>query len=348
MNRTTIVLFCAAALTVWTAGCGGNGGRRGGGFAPAPSKPPPGFPAPREVAVDAKLVADARAELQRQFKAGQPFDRAHAIEAMRYAMGADGVGPIATALDDPAAAVRFAAAMAAGELKLDPLRPRLKARLSDPDPRVQVAVRFALHRLGDFSHTRDLAAFARHAQPRVRGTTAMALGRLGEPTAVNVLQALRVDPDVAVRQQAEEALFLLGDDRGREAIIGYTGSRYPDDVMFGLLALAENKDSRFRGHARHHLTNDYAEVALVAARAMGAMDADDGYGVAMNGIKSGDARHRQLAATAFGAIGRADAQELLAPVLKDASAEVRAAAATAVLRIAQAPKRYTREGDVVR
>jgi HEAT repeat protein len=235
----------------------------------------------------------------------------------------------------------------AGELKLEVLRSRLKAKLQDPDTRVRVAVRFALHRLGDFAHSRDLEQYAKDARPAVRGTTAMVLGRLGESSGVNILRTLRADPEAVVRQQAEEALFLLGDDRGREAIIGYTGSRYPDDVMFGLLALAENKDNRFRSHARSHLTNEYTEVALVAARAMGAMNADDGYGVAMNGIKSGDARQRQLAATAFGAIGRADAQEYLAPALVDASAEVRAAAATAILRIAQAPKRYTREGDVI-
>ena len=129
--------------------------------------------------------------------------------------------------------------------------------------------------------------------------------------------------------------------------MGYTASGHPDDVMLGLMALAQLKDSRYRLPAYNHLTNDYPAVALVAARALGAMDADTGYGVAMNGIKSSDPLHRQLAAAAFGTIGRTDAQPYLAAALKDENAEVRAAAATAVLQIAKAPKRFNRQGEVV-
>lgn len=347
MNQALKILVCgaAAAAACLAGGCGGRDLGRGG-FAPGPSKPPPGFPAPQDVPADPQLVAAARQELNNLTRSGKAIDRAHAIEGMRYAMGGEAAEPVAAALADRSPLVRFAAAMAAGELKLEAARPALRAAAEDADPRVQVGARFALHRLGDFARTRDLEVYARDPRPAVRGTTAMVLGRLGESSGTNILRVLRGDPEVVVRQQAEEGLFLLGDDRGREAVIGYTGSRYPDDVMFGLLALAENKDGRFRAHARGHLTNDYSEVALVAARAMGAMNADDGYGVAMAGIKSPDARQRQLAASAFGAIGRADARPYLAPALKDGDAEVRAAAATAVLKIAQAPKRFSREGDV--
>lgn len=346
MTRVLFSLICVFAVA--SAGCGSGRNLGRGGIAPAPSKPPPGFPVSRDVPIDPQLVSAANRELDELLRSEWPVVRAHAIEGLRYTQGSKSAERIIPLIDNESQVVRFAAVMAAGDLKLTAAKPELEEHLADPDARVRAAVRYALHRLGDYTHSRDLEVFARDASPQVRGVTAMALGRIGEPSALNVLRPLRVDGNAAVRQQAEEALFLLGEERARKAIVGYTNSRFPDDVMLGLRALAEQKDSRFRAHARGHLTNDYPEIALVAARAMGAMNADDGYGVAMNGLKSNDARHRQLAALALGAIGRSDAQELLAPLLKDENAEVRAAAATAILQIARDPKVFSRQGDVVR
>ena len=75
------------------------------------------------------------------------------------------------------------------------------------------------------------------------------------------------------------------------------------------------------------------EVALVAARAMGMIGSDAGYGVAQNNIKTPDPRKKALAALAFGQIGRSDAQPILAPLLKDHEQSVRVAAATAILQL---------------
>jgi hypothetical protein len=116
-------------------------------------------------------------------------------------------------------------------------------------------------------------------------------------------------------------------------MIGLTASKYPDDQMFGLLALSARNDQRVRAHVRLALSHELPEVALVAARSMGTLGSDAGYAVAQNGAKSKDPRQRLLAALAFGAIGRADAQEVLAGLLKDAEPAVRVAAATAVLEL---------------
>lgn len=377
------LIGCCLGFAVLAAGCGGggSGGRRGAdnrpAFMPGQSKPPPGFPAQRDVPLDPALVSAARQALQDLLKSDLPSDRAHAIEGLRDTLPAEATGPVLAGLDDSNQIVRFAAAFAAGELKLVAARPKLQSMANDPDPKVRVAVRFALHVLGDSSRTADLEAYATDFGPegkKVRGATAMVLGRLREPTAANVLRLLRVDPDDAVRQQAEESLFLLNDERAPKAIVGYiSGSKFPDDQMFGLMVLAEARRPQYRNHAREQLSFDdpdarasgrltggYLEVALVAARALGAMGADDGYGVAMRGAKGGTPLHRALAAAAFGEIGRTDAQPYLAKLLEDATrqqdvkpskdggeSDVRAAAATAILRIARHPKRYSPAGDLV-
>jgi HEAT repeat protein len=82
------------------------------------------------------------------------------------------------------------------------------------------------------------------------------------------------------------------------------------------------------------LTADYAEVGLVAARAMGICGSDAGYTIAAQAARGRDARQRVLAAHALGAIGRSDAQGYLADLLKDKeSADVRLSAAQALLQL---------------
>lgn len=346
--------LCAIA-TALAAGCGGNTPR--GGVAPPPAEPPRGFPAPRDVPIDPQLVSAARTELDHLLNAELAFDRVYAIEGMRYVEGDEAAGKIISQLNVNAQAVRFAAAMAVGDLRLKAAKPQLLGLVNDPDPRVQVAVRFALHRLGDTTRSHDLESFATHADPKVRGSTAMVLGRLGEPSGKGILRLLRVDPTPQVRQQADEALFLLGDERGRDAILGYTTSHHPDDVLFAMRALTQKRDPTYKLYAWSKLNeaNDekkgYLEVALAAAMAVGAMGADDGYGVAMKGMVDKDPRlglrRRVLAAGTFGTIGRSDAQPFLATLLKDPESEVRAAAATAILLIANNPRKFNNRGQVV-
>ena len=161
----------------------------------------------------------------------------------------------------------------------------------------------------------------------------MVLGKLGEPTAIRILKVMRLDTNPAVRQQASEAMWKLHDQAGLEDLIALSLSKHPDDQMMGLIGLAEPGDVKVRQHVRNGLTADYPEVTLVAARAMGMLGSDEGYGLALRGVNSTDRRQRQLAAFAIGAIGRADAQTQLRKLMADPAPDVRLAAATALLQL---------------
>ncbi|MGB7156515.1 MAG: HEAT repeat domain-containing protein, partial [Tepidisphaeraceae bacterium] len=203
----------------------------------------------------------------------------------------------------------------------------------DRDPSVQIAAIFALHRLGDTSLSRDLEKTARSDVARTRGDTAMVLGLLEEPTALNVLRPMRGDPDPAVRLQVAEAMWKLGDASAMKPLVAGTVSRYPDDQMIALMGLAEGGERQVIEHLRGTLTTDYEAVNLVAARAMGLLGSDEGYGVALKGAKSNDPRLRLLAALAMGAIGRSDAQDELAILVRDTDPNVRLAAAAGILQL---------------
>ncbi|HEX4797082.1 MAG TPA: HEAT repeat domain-containing protein [Humisphaera sp.] len=293
----------------------------------------PASPQPHAVALDEGLSAAAKTMLADALVSPDTEVRVHAIEAIRLTDPQEHNADILRALRDPQPQVRFAGALASGDLRLQEARPILLQMADDSSENVRVAVRYALHRLGDTHLSHDLEVMARSTNPMVRGNTAMVLGMLGEPSALRILRVMRLDANPAVRQQASEAMWKLHDQTGLEDLIALSLSSHPDDQMLGLIGLAEPRDVRVRQHVRNGLTADYPEVTLVAARAMGMLGSDEGYGLALRGINSTDQRQRQLAAFAIGAIGRPDAQTPLRKLMADPAPDVRLAAATALLQL---------------
>jgi len=326
-SRLTVVVLSLALLT----GCGG-GGSGGQKVMPQPKRPPK-VPATQRVAQDLGLQESAKREIKHALAANDPVLKAHAIEAIRLVMPAEGQSDILAAMADPDPLVRFAAVMAVGDLKIDDTRPELQQMADDQQAAIRVASLYALHQLGDYRRSKELEKYSQDLVPSVRATTAVVLGLIGDPSALKVLRPMQRDQNATVRLQVAEAMWRLGDEAGRDELIGAAVSRYPDDQMVATIALGEPRDVRVRPHVRANLTADYAEVTLVAARVMGWLGSDEGFGVALIGFKSPDPRQRALAALAFGAIGRLDAQEYLAKLLKDDNPEVRIAAATAILQL---------------
>ena len=334
-NKTRHLWAVGALLMLaglFSAGCGAHPDFVKGRMPDAP-KPPPAYPAMKNVPLDETLRASAQQELAAALHSSDPEVRAHAIEAVRQTSGVKQSGDILAALDDPAPLVRYAACLAAGELQLREAHEKLLQFADDKDAAVRVVARYALHRIGDTRLSHDLENLSRDPQPQVRGTTAMVLGMLGDPTALKVLKGVRLDSSAPVRQQAAEAMWRLGSEQGLRDLVGWSVSRYPDDEMIGLLGLAVTHNRNVIEHIRGGLTTDWPEVNLVAARAMGMLGCDEGYGVAQLGAKSSDPRQRLLASVAFGAIRRTDAQETLRMLLGDADPNVKVAAAEAILQL---------------
>ena len=339
-HRTLLVLPLILCLT----GCPPAGTTRDvdpavkGKFVGQP-KDPPRVPPRKPMPLDPALAAAARAELTAALHAADPIIRIHALEAIRLTTGDEHKADIIQCLSDNEAVVRFAAALAAGELRLSEAHDKLLSMVDDRSENVRVAVRFALHRIGDTRYSHDLEHMAQDPNAVVRTHVAMVLGLIGEPSALGILRVMRRDPDVAVRQQAAESMWRLHDDDALKELVGLTVSKFYDDQMFAMLALAAPLDTRIRQYLRGGLVadadskNKINEVPLVAARGMGMLGSDEGYGVALEGAGSTDFRQRMLAAFAFGAIGRSDAQDVLGRLLKDEDRNVRIAAAAGILQL---------------
>lgn len=337
-------------------GCTPPGGKDGtadperGNMEIKPPPTPPEPPARRDVKRDDSLRASAVAEIEKALRSNDPYIRANAIEGIQRSLGPAGADRIAEGLRDPSAVVRFASVMASGTLRLDDQKPLVRGLLEDPSAKVQVAVRYALHRMGDTTHSHDLEKFARSPDASVRRTTVMVLGMLENPSAMKILRALENDPDGTVRLQVVDSEYRLGDERAKESLAAAVVSRYADDQIFALLAFGSRPGTGVQPLLRGKLTSDYEEVSLTAARALGMLGSDMGMGVALKGADAKDefaetpdgktkvnvgAQRRALAALALGEIGRYDAQPQLAKLLRDKAPTVRVAAATAILQLKQ-------------
>jgi HEAT repeat protein len=317
-------------LALILSGCASTSSDTKTPIPPAPVRPAPKY---LPTAIDPGLRADARQELLAEANADDPILRCNAIEAMSDADPSDAAPMVLKGLTDTQPIVRFAAAVAAGQMKLVDAYKPLLTMVDDPSPQVQAGVRFALHRLGDTRLSHDLERLAGNADPHVRGTTAFVVGLLREPSATKMLTTLLSDPSPGVRIQAAEGLWRLGNPRGLEDLVAFSISGYPDDQMVALPAIAETGDQRVIQHIRGQLDNDYVEVSLAAARALGMLGSDEGWNVAVPAATSRDPRQRSLAALAMGAIGRSDLQVYLKELVKDKEPSVRLSAATAILQL---------------
>ena len=337
--RTGAVVLCLTSAQLFLIGCQQH---REIGYSPTETSKEVRPPLEHVQPLDPALQEAARKELATEAAATEPILRVHAIEAEREAIGADGTADYLRALNDPAPIVRYAGAMVVGELQLKVARGTLLGMVEDKNPFVRIGVRFALHRLGDYTYSHDFEFLARDPNPHVRATTAMALGRMGDESAIKILTVLRRDPDPAVRQQASEGLWRLGEMTGAEDLAGLVKSHYRDDQMIAMLGLASKHDPSVRQHIRPEISGIDTDVRLVAARAMAMLGGgpyDIGYPIAMEGAREADPKLRVLAALALGAIGRTDEQPVLRELLNDKDPDVRIAAAEAILQLTPPEKR---------
>ena len=337
----TAILFLSTAFSAW-------GQKEKAPITPKSSDKTPEElkwrPTENKIPIDMALQKEALAEIKAALASPEPELRAKAIDYERQTLKQHSSDDIIKALLDTDAHVRFTAVMAAGDLKLAAAKETILRLVDDDDRQVRIAVRYTLHKLGDYRYSHDLEKMAVDSDMQVRCTTAMVLGRLNIPSAVKLLKPLQSDSEPAVRLQAIRALAMMGDKRAREALKGNSVSAYPDDVIFAVLAMADTKDELLLPFIYDQLNlHEHIEVRLAAARALGEAGFDIGYNVAVPATKDKDPQRRFLAAMALGAIGRTDTQEPLAVLLREKlpsepseaakAQQVKLAAAYAILKL---------------
>lgn len=324
-----------------------------------------GFSEPQAPAVNPKeAYIDARAALFQLAQDSAPTTRANAIEALSTTLGADAGEVYQQGLSDRSPLVRFAAAMAIGDLKYAQAKPALQKMVqhredepvkAEPDKRVFCALIYALHELGDDSKTGQLAPLLYDTEAEVRSHAAMAMGKMGEPSAIEPLKSvLSNEQDEAAKIQLTESLAVLGDSRSAEVIEAYTKGYFLDLRLAAIPAMANTGSPRaLRVLKELTASREPARVRVIAAGEMAKMGyaAPGMYDYCIAALRDPDAilkrsakasrraadsdtgSLRQLAALAVGWYGNETGLSELHPLLASDQGPVRVAVATSVLRI---------------
>ena len=246
-------------------------------------------------------------------------------------------------LADKVVPVRFAAAVAVGDLAYAPAKDEVGPLLNDPNPNVQIAAFYAISRLGQPELYQEICKAVAGSDQTVRANAALLLGKSGNKDGIRFLYwtLQRDDSSDMVILQAAEAIAMLGDQRIYRKL--WTGliSKYADDRVIGIRAMGALGTDEAKSAIITLLDDPVPEVRLAAAEQLGKLGESGGEAEVLAVFEKnlmadmdaqGQQRTKTLAALAIGEIADERPAKYLPQLLQDPSKVVRLAAAKAVLR----------------
>ena len=272
-----------------------------------------------------------------------PQIRANAIEVVAAARQVLMMPKVQKLLADEAVPVRFAAALAVGDLEYALAREDVAVLLNDPNPNAKIAACYAMVRLGYADYYKVISNAVASKDQTVRANAALLLGKSGRQEGIRFLYwtLQRDDSADMVILQAAESIAMLGDHRIYPKLWTRLISAYADDRVVGIQAMGALGTDEAKNALITMLDDGVPEVRLAAAEQLGKLGDPIGEPEVLEVFKKNvmaemDAQGRErvkiLAALAIGEVGTEPPAKYLPSLLQDASKRVRLAAARAVLR----------------
>jgi len=306
---------------------------------------------------DSRFVERLMPEASRIVQAGladkNPYIRANSIEVVAATRRMELMPEVQRLLKDEFVPVRFAAALAVGDLEYRLAEPTVKLLLQERDENVRIAAAYVMGRLGSVESFGLIRKAILSSDQTVRANAAVLLGKSGDKSALEPLYgALRdEDSDYKVRFQAAEAIARLGDVKIFRKLWAIVFSAYADDRIMGIKALGKLRTEKARQVLITKLDDEVLEVRLAAAEQLGMLGDTIGEPEVLDVFtknltadldKRRLERVKVLTALTIGRIGTASLTRFLPQLLKDESKKVRIAAAQAVFQCVkkQPPKSY--------
>ena len=304
---------------------------------PVPSAPTPNPP------IGGDLPAQARQIISHGLTDADPQGRANAIEVVASTRELGLMPGVQKLLADQVVPVKFAAAVAVGDLSYAPAKDQVGPLLNDPNPNVQIAAFYAMSKLGQPELYQEICKAVASSDQTVRANAALLLGKSGNKDGIRFLYwtLQRDDSSDMVVLQAAEAIAMLGDPRIYRKLWTSLISKYADDRIIGIRAMGALGTDEAKSAIITMLDDPIPEVRLTAAEQLGRLGDFGGEAEVlavfeknlMAGMDAqGQQRTKTLAALAIGEIAAESPAKYLPQLLQDPSKVVRLAAAKAVLR----------------
>ncbi len=272
-----------------------------------------------------------------------PQIRANAVEIVATTKAVRLVPRVQKLLSDQAVPVRFAAALAVGDLEYALAKNDIARLLIDANANVKIAASYAMFRLGQPEYYNAVCRELANADQTVRANAALVLGKCGRQEGLRFLYWVlqREDSTDKVTLQAAESIAMLRDPRIYPKLWSQLISAYADDRVLGIRAMGTLGTDEAKNALVTMLDDKVPEVRLAAAEQLGRLGESIGEpNVAevfeknlLAGIDvQGQERMKVFAALAIGEIGTPSLTKYLPPLLQDPFKPVRLAAAKATLR----------------
>ncbi|MDD5135019.1 MAG: HEAT repeat domain-containing protein [Phycisphaerae bacterium] len=290
------------------------------------------------------LVPEAEKIVSQGLKDSDASTKISAIEVISTTQKVKFAGRVAVFLKDPVMPVRFAAALAIGDLQYKKSEKLLHSLLNDPDINVRIAGAYALCKLGQEQYLPVIQASTSQDDPTVQANSAMLLGKLKSRESLPILYKLKDDKNSTemIAYNAAEAIARIGDEKIYNKLWALLISAYVDDRCIGIIAMGALGGAKGASALSTMLDDEVVEVRLSAAEQLGLLGDPSGQLVVLEYFAQSDSKDEKqaadsrntLAAMAIGAIRSKKLAEYLPKLLKNDSAMVRLAAAKSVFLLA--------------
>jgi HEAT repeat protein len=309
-----------------------------------PSNAPPKNPAaPSTVA---PLRPQAIAVVKAAFASPDTIECVYASEVVADAGLREMAPTLVKLLKGKTVPVRFAAAMALGDMKYMAAKPAIQEALGDSDQNVRMAAIYSMMRLGaGQAYIKQVYEGLSSKDPTIRANAALVLGKLRNQSALTALYWAMSDKDSDqdTRTQIAYSIALIGDEKIYPTLWTLLINSFANYRIQGIDAMGALGDAQARNAVYTMLRDDTLDVRLAAAEQLGVMHEFSGENIVLEYLKhpvsSSDPieveRRSVRAARAVGSIGTAELAAFLPQLLQDKSPVVRLAAAKAVFQLSQ-------------
>jgi len=269
--------------------------------------------------------------------------RSRAIEVVAYTRQLKLMPQVLRLQNDKSMLVRFAVALAVGDLEYFPAKRSLNQLLNDNDANVIIAAAYALGKLGSFEYLEVLRKAAANEDQTVRANAVLLLGKSGDKSSLKLLWHTLQDKDSDDRvvYQSAEAIATLGDERIFPKLWTMLISAYADVRLMGVRAMGKLGTPEAKNAMIRMLNDDILEVRLEAAKQLGVFRKTIGEPKVLDVFEKNltggldeqaSERANVLTALAIGQIRTPGLRKFLPQLLQNKSKFVRIAAAEAVLQ----------------
>ncbi|GAI78663.1 unnamed protein product, partial [marine sediment metagenome] len=174
-------------------------------------------------------------------------------------------------LYDKSMPVRFAAALAVGDLEYSPSKSSVSQLLKDSDANVTTAAAYAMTKLGSANYLEALRDAISSSDQTVRANAALLLGKSGDKSSLKLLWRTMQSKDLDDRvvYQSAEAIAMLGDEKIYPKLWTMLISAYADVRLMGVRAMGKLGTREAKDALIRMLDDDILEIRLAAAEQLG-------------------------------------------------------------------------------